>query len=167
MKRCHAFLSLTISWLLWVAVLNILAATHIIWTNRDYLWGDHGNLHFIVKSWRDVFFKQFINNPKFGTVLLATQSDNKVFGFAILCIQCSTLVPTFSCVLTDLYVAPEARRHGWAQQLLTQSRAWAKKNHYKSLKWTTATDNQVARNLYDKIGTFQEFQVFYKWSVWC
>ena len=111
------------------------------------------------------FFKQFINNPKFGTVLLATQSDNKVFGFAILCIQCSTLVPTFSCVLTDLYVAPEARRHGWAQQLLTQSRAWAKKNHYKSLKWTTATDNQVARNLYDKIGTFQEFQVFYKWSV--
>lgn len=57
------------------------------------------------------------------------------------------------CYLEDLYVAPEGRRQGVGEQLITHVRWWAAGHGCDSLYWQTKADNLTARRLYDRLAT--------------
>lgn len=57
------------------------------------------------------------------------------------------------CYLEDLYVAPEGRRQGVGEQLITHVRGWAAAHGCDSLYWQTKADNVTARRLYDRLAT--------------
>lgn len=69
------------------------------------------------------------------------------------------LYPAFSSVamrpiwiLNDLFVAPEARRHGVGESLMKAATEFAAESGAKRLVLATAVDNRAAQLLYEKIG---------------
>ncbi len=55
-------------------------------------------------------------------------------------------------LLNDLFVAPEARRHGVGRALLEQARAFGESNRAVELMLQTAVDNTAAQALYTSVG---------------
>lgn len=55
-------------------------------------------------------------------------------------------------VLTALWVAPEARGHGIAEELIQAVLAWARAAGYLRLRLDVADTNAAALRLYDKLG---------------
>src|SRR5579875_2457797 len=55
-------------------------------------------------------------------------------------------------LLNDLFVAPEARRHGVGQALLAQARTFGESNGAVELMLQTAVDNHAAQALYTSMG---------------
>ena len=53
--------------------------------------------------------------------------------------------------LHDLFVSPPHRRRGIGKQLIRAVAAAAAKEECKTLRWATAANNVVARQLYDRI----------------
>ena len=53
--------------------------------------------------------------------------------------------------LHDLFVSPPHRRRGIGKQLIRAVVAAAAKEDCKTLRWATAANNVVARQLYDRI----------------
>lgn len=54
--------------------------------------------------------------------------------------------------LDDLYVNPDYRKQGIAEQLLNQLKFIANERQWPTLRWLTAENNYKARSFYDKIG---------------
>ncbi|HJS32386.1 MAG TPA: GNAT family N-acetyltransferase [Alphaproteobacteria bacterium] len=81
------------------------------------------------------------------------------------------LYPSFSSVsmrkiwiLNDLYVAPEARRHGVGRLLMDRARGFARETGALRLELTTARSNAVAQALYRERG-YAEDEVFLRFSL--
>ena len=53
--------------------------------------------------------------------------------------------------LDDLFVSPDARGAGAGSALLESLRASAKERGLSVVRWITATDNETAQRLYDKV----------------
>ncbi len=73
------------------------------------------------------------------------------------------LYPTFSSlalkplwILSDLFVVPEARRHGVGHLLLERSRALAEETQAEGLMLQTAQDNYRAQSVYESLGWQRE-----------
>ncbi len=80
------------------------------------------------------------------------------------------LYPSFSSVslkrlwvLNDVFVAPEARKHGVAAALLQRAREFAIETEAKGLVLETARDNFAAQQLYERCGWVreEEFMAYY------
>ena len=85
-------------------------------------------------------------------VLLAVKPSGEAVGF-------TQLYPTFSSVrvgriyvLNDLFVAPQARRHGVALQLLAKATEVARSLGAVRLSLSTALSNTAAQKLYESQG---------------
>ncbi|MBS0457056.1 MAG: GNAT family N-acetyltransferase [Proteobacteria bacterium] len=90
------------------------------------------------------------------SVLLIAQRDAVAVGFV-------QLYPTFSSVrmgrvwtLNDLYVAPDARRHGVGRALLDAAVAFAGGDGALGLQLETGGDNRQAQALYRRAGWTQD-----------
>ncbi|HTW40002.1 MAG TPA: GNAT family N-acetyltransferase [Thermoplasmata archaeon] len=83
--------------------------------------------------------------------IFVAESDGEVVGFTLLypLFTSVTLGPTW--VLNDLYVRPEARRHGVGRLLLERAREFGKETSAHYLTLETATDNPAQR-LYEAAG---------------
>ena len=100
-----------------------------------------------------------------GVQLLAREEDGSAVGFATVFWTWSTLTAARLAVMNDLYVAPEARGTGLADELIEACRERAAEHGATRLSWTTAKDNHRAQKVYDRVGGQRSEWVDYELGV--
>ena len=87
-----------------------------------------------------------------SVIFLAVADDDEALGFVQLYPCFSSTAMNRLWILNDLFVLPEARRHGAAKALMDRARAWAVETHADGLWLETAVDNHPAQRLYESLG---------------
>ena len=87
-------------------------------------------------------------------------SQGKLVGFMHFREMPSPLRGTLIGFLDDLYVHPEHRGSGMVQSLFKELKLLAQKNDWPYVRWITASDNQRARAVYDKISSTIDFVTY-------
>ena len=87
-------------------------------------------------------------------------SQGKLVGFMHFREMPSPLRGTLIGFLDDLYVHPEHRGSGMVQSLFKELKSLALKNDWPYVRWITASDNQRARAVYDKISGTIDFVTY-------
>ena len=82
---------------------------------------------------------------------LIAELDGQIVGIAHYIFRPSTWDVEDFCYLEDLFVDPKVRGAGVGRALISELEKIATAKGSKRLYWTTATDNEVARKLYDKV----------------
>ena len=82
---------------------------------------------------------------------LIAELDGQIVGIAHYIFRPSTWDVEDFCYLEDLFVDPKVRSAGVGRALINELEKIATAKGSKRLYWTTATDNEVARKLYDKV----------------
>lgn len=78
--------------------------------------------------------------------------DGAPCGFAWAIICCNTWTGERYGYLNNLYVLPDRRGQGLAEELITLSEDWFKKRRIKRVRLTVTVSNEVACGLYKKLG---------------
>ena len=100
-----------------------------------------------------------------GAQLLARDADGRAVGFATLYWTWSTSQARRLAVMNDLFVAPEARGTGVAEQLMRACVDRSRAHGACSMEWATAPDNHRAQTLYDRFGGVREGWVTYAFEL--
>jgi GNAT superfamily N-acetyltransferase len=87
-----------------------------------------------------------------GFQLVARDGSGQAVGFATVFWTWSTLSAARIGVMNDLFVAPEARGSGVADELIGECARLVRERGGKSLEWQTANDNLRAQKVYDRVG---------------
>jgi len=96
-----------------------------------------------------------------GVQLLARDAESRAVGFATIFWSWATTSAERIGVMNDLFVAPEARGSGTAEALIEACRVECATRGAAKLTWQTATDNERAMKVYDRIGATRETWVDY------
>lgn len=96
-----------------------------------------------------------------GRQLIARDDQGRPVGFATVFWSWSTLAASRLAVMNDLYVVPEARGTGVADELIARCRALAAEHGAGALAWQTAKDNTRAQAVYDRVGGVREEWIDY------
>jgi GNAT superfamily N-acetyltransferase len=93
---------------------------------------------------------------------LIAELDGQIVGIAHYIFRPSTWDVEDFCYLEDLFVDPKVRGTGVGRALINELEKIATAKGSKRLYWTTATDNEVARKLYDKVAItdFVQYRIF-------
>ena len=93
---------------------------------------------------------------------LIAELDGQIVGLAHYIFRPSTWDVEDFCYLEDLFVDPKVRGTGVGRALISELEKIAIAKGSKRLYWTTATDNEVARKLYDKVAItdFVQYRIF-------
>jgi GNAT superfamily N-acetyltransferase len=93
---------------------------------------------------------------------LIAELDGQIVGLAHYIFRPSTWEVEDFCYLEDLFVDPKVRGAGVGRALINELEKIAIAKGSKRLYWTTATDNEVARKLYDKVAItdFVQYRIF-------
>jgi GNAT superfamily N-acetyltransferase len=93
---------------------------------------------------------------------LIAELDGQIVGIAHYIFRPSTWEVEDFCYLEDLFVDPKVRGAGVGRALINELEKIATAKGSKRLYWTTATDNEVARKLYDKVAItdFVQYRIF-------
>ena len=102
----------------------------------------------------------WITEPEGPMECLLAVKDDQVVGFAQYRAVPETLTGAWFGQLDDLYVAPDARRQGMAEALMTSLEDIARARSWFKLAWITADDNATARRLYDRVGNASNWVVY-------
>ena len=89
---------------------------------------------------------------------LIAELDGQIVGLAHYIFRPSTWEVEDFCYLEDLFVDPKVRGAGVGRALINELEKIAIAKGSKRLYWTTATDNEVARKLYDKVAITDRVQ---------
>jgi GNAT superfamily N-acetyltransferase len=95
-------------------------------------------------------------------LLVATDADDGVVGFAACAWKWSSLRGARVVVLDDLFVAETARGGGHADALIGASAAVARRHGAPVLTWLTAPDNHRAQAVYNRLGGQAEMFLEYE-----
>lgn len=87
-----------------------------------------------------------------GFLLAAREGDGPVAGFAACGWKWSSLRGARIVVLEDLFVAPEFRGQGIADQLIVECAALARRHGAPVLAWYTQPTNKRAQTVYNRVG---------------
>ena len=87
-----------------------------------------------------------------GLQLLARDPNGKAIGFATVFWTWTTLSASRLGVMNDLFVAPEARGSGVAEELIEACAERCRERGASSLEWQTARDNHRAQAVYARVG---------------
>ncbi len=96
-----------------------------------------------------------------GVQLLARDAEGRAVGFATIFWSWATTSAERIGVMNDLFVAPGARGSGTAEALIEACRVECAARGAGKLTWQTATDNERATKVYDRIGATRETWVDY------
>jgi GNAT superfamily N-acetyltransferase len=97
------------------------------------------------------FFSRFVAPSDHGVLLGAWEGDRLV-GFATIYWTYSSTRAADVALMNDLFVAPEERGTGAGRLLIEACAAAARDRGCAHLEWYTATDNEVAQRLYERMG---------------
>jgi ribosomal protein S18 acetylase RimI-like enzyme len=106
----------------------------------------------------------FARLSKSESVLFIAQHNQDAIGFVHLYPVFSSTNLTRQWILNDLYVAPEARKHGVAHTLMNRARQFAEATQADGLMLETATDNHTAQRLYERLG-WKRDEEFYRYFL--
>ncbi|WP_043311068.1 N-acetyltransferase [Pseudomonas sp. ML96] len=95
-----------------------------------------------------------------SVLLLARDEQGKPQGFVQLYAFFASLQLAPAWLLSDLFVSPDARRQGLAEQLMNAARQHAEVTGACGLQLETAKDNHAGQALYEKLGYVRD-EVFY------
>jgi ribosomal protein S18 acetylase RimI-like enzyme len=97
--------------------------------------------------------RELIADPdKEGLQLIARDDSGRAVGFATIFWTWSTLSASRIGVMNDLFVHPDARGSGVAEELIAACSERCRERGATELEWSTAHDNQRAQALYDRVG---------------
>jgi GNAT superfamily N-acetyltransferase len=97
--------------------------------------------------------RALISDPeREGFQLVARDGTDVAVGFATVFWTWSTLSAARIGVMNDLFVAPEARGSGAADELIGECARLVRERGGKSLEWQTANDNLRAQKVYERVG---------------
>ncbi|MEH7419072.1 GNAT family N-acetyltransferase [Neobacillus drentensis] len=99
-----------------------------------------------------------------SVAFIALDGENPL-GFVQLYPSFSSVSMKRSWILNDLYVKKEVRGMGVGENLLKKAIEFAKETGAKGLFLETASDNDNAQRLYEKIGFKKETNYFYYYSI--
>jgi ribosomal protein S18 acetylase RimI-like enzyme len=93
------------------------------------------------------------------SLLLCTAGEDgtAVAGFAHYVLHPNSWTDRLSCYMEDLYVAPEARRRGFAATLIEALAARGREQGWHVLYWVAAEGNAPARRLYERVARRTDF----------
>jgi GNAT superfamily N-acetyltransferase len=91
-----------------------------------------------------------------GSQLIALDGSGRGVGFATVYWSWSTLGAARKGILNDLYVVPELRGSGVAEDLIEAARAACARHGARTMSWQTAPDNRRAQGLYARVGARRE-----------
>jgi len=97
-----------------------------------------------------------------AVLLVATDADDRVVGFAACAWKWSSLRGARIVVLDDLFVAENARGGGHADALIEASAAVARRHGAPVLTWLTAPTNHRAQAVYNRLGGQAEMFLEYE-----
>jgi GNAT superfamily N-acetyltransferase len=87
-----------------------------------------------------------------GFQLIARDESGGAIGFATVFWTWSTSSASRIGVMNDLFVQPDARGSGTADELIAECARLVRERGARSLEWQTAKDNFRAQKVYDRIG---------------
>jgi GNAT superfamily N-acetyltransferase len=96
-----------------------------------------------------------------GVQLIARDEGAVAVGFATIFWSWDTTEASRIGIMNDLYVTPEARGSGLAQELIAECVSRCAKRGAVRLEWQTAPDNARAQTVYDRIGGVREPWILY------
>lgn len=85
-------------------------------------------------------------------LLVVTDEDDQVVGFALNQWKWSSLRGARVVVLDDLFVHPDARGRGYADELILAVADVARRHGAPAISWFTMPDNKRAHTVYDRVG---------------
>jgi RimJ/RimL family protein N-acetyltransferase len=91
-----------------------------------------------------------------GLQLLARDGDGAAVGFASIFWTWSTNSAARIGTMNDLFVAPEARGSGAAEELIRACVERCRERGALRLEWQTALDNHRAQAVYERVGGHRE-----------
>lgn len=97
-----------------------------------------------------------------GFQLIARDEDGAAIGFATVFWTWQTLDAARLAVMNDLFVSPSSRGTGVAAAMIEACAERAREHGATTLAWQTATGNERARKLYDRIGARRSQWVDYE-----
>jgi GNAT superfamily N-acetyltransferase len=97
-------------------------------------------------------------HSEFNMNCLVAEQDGLVIGLAHYIFRPSTWAVKDFCYLEDLFVDPKVRGTGAGRALIKAIEDFARACGSERLYWTTAPDNTIARQLYDKVATTNRVQ---------
>ncbi len=101
--------------------------------------------------------RSLLANPSgMGIQLIAREDPDVAAGFATLVWTWTTLSASLVGIMNDLFVVPEARGLGVADELIDACAARCRARGAAVLSWQTAKDNHRAQAVYDRIGAARE-----------
>ena len=101
----------------------------------------------------EVMLREVIALPEDEAYLLvATDNDGKVVGFANNDWKWSSLRGKKIVLMDDLFVHPDARGGGYADALIKAVADVARRHGAPNILWYTAYDNVRAQTVYDRVG---------------
>jgi len=100
-----------------------------------------------------------------GVQLIARDAAGRAVGFATVYWSWETLGAQRIGVMNDLFVAPETRGTGAADELIAACVNECRRHGAAKLGWQTATDNARAQRVYERVGATREEWVDYWLSV--
>lgn len=96
-------------------------------------------------------------------LLIARDQQSQAQGFVQLYPLQASLALRSSWLLSDLYVAPSARRQGVGETLMNAARAHAEATGACGLQLETARDNLAGQSLYERLGYVRDDVYFTYW----
>lgn len=87
-----------------------------------------------------------------GFQLVARDESGRAIGFATVFWMWATSSASRIGVMNDLFIDPDARGSGAADELIAECARLVRERSGKSLEWQTAKDNYRAQKVYDRVG---------------
>lgn len=102
----------------------------------------------------------FARLSKGESVIFYTRDNGKAVAFLQLYPVFSSVHLSRQWILNDLYVLPEARKHGYGRALVERAHRLGQETQANSLVLETAVTNEVAQKLYESLGWKRDNEFF-------
>ena len=138
----------------------IAAADHDQWRELFRAYGEFYETEFSDEVLDGVW--AWLMDPDHEVHALVAEDDGALVGFAHIRRHADTFTAGPAWYLDDLYVAPAARGRGAARALIERGYADATAAGGGTFRWITASDNDTAQLLYERIATRAGWIVYEK-----